>query len=78
MANSQKVVDYIVNYEYKNTSTNGAIKINICTDEKLKDFLVNDKGYKKTQTSYRYWDITGKSWLNELDKYPMKTIFSRE
>lgn len=78
MANSQKVVDYIVHYEYKNSSTNGAIKINICTDEKLKDFLVNDKGYKKTQTSYRYWNITGKSWLNELDKYPMKTIFSRE
>lgn len=79
MANSQKVVDLILHTESttKNLS-NPAIKINICTDERLKDFLVNTKGYNKTQTSYRYWDITGKSWLKELDNYPIKTIFKRE
>lgn len=42
-------------------------------DIELTKFLF-DKGYRNAMTTYRYWTITGKDWLSELNRFNLQEI----
>ena len=45
--------------------------------EDLSEFLFN-LGYKSRMKAYRYWNVTGKPWLKELDRFNLQTMFSSD
>ena len=73
-ANSQKVVDEVVNYEKDKPR---CLKIDIYNDAAFKELLFKS-GYRKTMTTYRYWTITNSNIAKELDNYPKETIFKNK
>ena len=76
-ANSMKLVDFIV-YNYKNNKYKGSTKIKeikISTDERLKR-IIFDEGYKKACTTYRYWNVENKPFINDLNNYNLQTVLS--
>lgn len=54
--------------EFKGT---GCEKIIYSRDPKLIQLLF-DNGYKSTMRGYRYWDVTGKPFVKELDNYEIE------
>ena len=76
-ANSMKLVDFIV-YNYKNNKYKGSTKIKeikISTDERLKR-IIFDEGYKNACTTYRYWNVENKPFINDLNNYNLQTVLS--
>lgn len=64
---SERLLDSII-------STSGKhIRKAMRGDAEFAKFLFNNR-YGKAMTTYRFWDVTGKSWLDELNKFNMQEI----
>ena len=70
---SQKLLNMIVA-----SHTQGhVIKTLVSNDAALIDLLFS-KGYRKNMRTWRYWNVQGKDWLNELDNFEMDEYVNPE
>jgi hypothetical protein len=58
-------------------SSPNVIKILLSNDASLIDLLFS-KGYRKNMRTWRYWNVQGKDWLNELDNFEMDEYVNPE
>ena len=71
LTNKMDLVNEIIQYEQKHNLLKSA---KLSTDRALIEFLY-EKGYRQTMRTYKFWNVTSKTWTNELDKYSMETLF---
>ena len=70
---SQKLLDMIV----ASYTQSHVIKTLVSNDAALIDLLFS-KGYRKNMRTWRYWNVQGKDWLNELDNFEMDEYVNPE
>jgi len=70
---SRALIDEIV----RTYSSPNVIKILLSNDAALIDLLFS-KGYRKNMRTWRYWNVQGKDWLNELDNFEMDEYVNPE